>query len=226
MRRGFEFGDDTVKFRPTIILGKPGVGKTTVVRSMVEALGLKPEIISVAGHNDSQVFGVSAGWSTAMPSVMTTAVLKQNILNPVLVLDEIDKVQSTQNGDIYAELLLLTEPADAKTYRDKFLSATTDCSKMSWLFTANDLQCIPAPLKNRCVIYEMRAPTEDQLPAIIRSMHSSYAAERSVDPRLVPLRLEDFSLLEQDFLCHGNLRRLREMIRILVHLRQKELPRA
>jgi hypothetical protein len=226
MLRGFEFGDDTVKFRPTIILGEPGIGKTTVVRSLLSVFEMRPEIVSVAGHNDSQVFGVSAGWSSAMPSVMTNAVLKQKILNPVLVLDEIDKVRPSQNGDIYAELLLLTEPSDAKSYRDKFLSAATDCSRMSWLFTANDLTAIPPPLKNRCTIYKMERPTDDQLPAIIRSMHSAYATERTVDPRLIPLHLGDIDLLERDFRDYQDLRRLREMIRILVHLRQKELPHA
>lgn len=226
MHRGFEFGNDTVKFRPTIILGEPGIGKTTVVRSLLGSLEMRPEIVSVAGHTDSQVFGVSAGWSNAMPSVMTNAVLRQKILNPVLVLDEIDKVRPSQNGDIYAELLLLTEPSDAKSYRDKFLSAATDCSRMSWLFTANDLTSIPPPLKNRCTIYKMERPTDDQLPAIIRSMHSSYAIERAVDPRLIPLYLGDIELLERDFRDYQDLRRLREMIRILVHLRQKELPHA
>ncbi|UWQ92571.1 AAA family ATPase [Rhodobacteraceae bacterium M382] len=149
MLRGFEFGNDTIKFRPTIILGEPGIGKTTVVRSLLGSLEMRPEIVSVAGHTDSQVFGVSAGWSSAMPSVMTNAVLRQKILNPVLVLDEIDKVRPSHNGDIYAELLLLTEPSDAKAYRDKFLSAATDCSRMSWLFTANDLTSIPPPLKKQ-----------------------------------------------------------------------------
>lgn len=72
----------------------------------------------------------------------------------------------------------------------------------------------------------MERPTDDQLPPIIRSMHSSYAIERAVDPRLIPLCLGDIELLERDFRDYRDLRRLREMIRILVHLRQKELPHA
>ncbi|SLN72119.1 Lon protease [Roseovarius albus] len=226
MRRGFSLADDTIRIRPTIILGTPGVGKTTMVRAMLEGLGVVPEIVSVAGHNDSQIFGVSAGWSSDMPSVMTTAILKQGVLNPVLVVDEIDKVRPSHNGDIYAELLLLTEPTDAKTYRDKFLSTTTDCSAISWVFTANSLERIPEALRSRCVIYKMDAPNQSQLPAILRSMHAAYAVERGVDPRMIPLTLEDREVVIDDFTQHTSLRRSKELIRILVDFRQGELGRA
>ncbi len=161
-----------------------------------------------------------------MPSVMTTAILKQGVLNPVLVVDEIDKVRPSHNGDIYAELLLLTEPTDAKTYRDKFLSTTTDCSAISWVFTANSLERIPEALRSRCVIYKMDAPNESQLPAILRSMHAAYAKERGVDPRMIPLTLEDREVVIDDFTQHTSLRRSKELIRILVDFRQGELGRA
>jgi len=223
MRRGFSLGDDTIRIRPTIILGEPGVGKTTMVRAMLEGLGFVPEIVSVAGHNDSQIFGVSAGWSSALPSVMTTAVLKQGVLNPILVIDEIDKVRPSQNGDIYSELLLLTEPTDAKTYRDKFLSTTTDCSAISWVFTANYIERIPEPLRSRCVVYKMDTPTNSQLPAILNSMHAAYAKERGVDQRMIPLTMEDHEMLISDFSQHASLRRSKELIRILVDHRQSEL---
>jgi len=223
MRRGFSLGDDTIGIRPTIILGEPGVGKTSVVRAMLEELGVAPEIVSVAGRNDSQIFGVSAGWSGALPSVMTTAVMKQGTLNPILVLDEIDKVRPSHNGDIYSELLILTETADAKSYRDKFLSTTTDCSKLSWIFTANSLEKIPEPLRNRCVIYKMDTPTISQLPAILRSMHAAYAKERDVDRRMIPLTMEDHEILISDYSRHTSLRRSKELIRILVDLRQSEM---
>ena len=226
MRRGFALGDDTIRIRPTIILGEPGVGKTTMVRAMLEGLGVAPEIVSVAGHNDSQIFGVSAGWSSALPSVMTTAVLKQGVLNPILVVDEIDKVRPSQNGDIYSELLLLTEPTDARTYRDKFLSTTTDCSTISWVFTANYIERIPEPLRSRCVVYKMKTPTHSQLPAILRSMHAAYAEERGVDQRMIPLTMEDHEMLVHDFSQHSSLRRTRELIRILVDYRQSELGHA
>ncbi|MEO9572967.1 MAG: AAA family ATPase [Tateyamaria sp.] len=226
VRHSMSFGDDTLKFRPTIIVGKPGIGKTTVVRALCGALGVEPYIVSVAGHSDANIFGVSAGWSTAMPSIMTIAVLRQKVTNPVLVLDEIDKVRPSHNGDIFASLLSLTEPVDARTYRDKFLTVNTDCSKMSWVFTANDLSKIPEPLKDRCVVYKMHAPSQDQLPQIIRSMRDDYARERKVDPRFMPLFPDDYQVIAHDFQKRSSLRRSREMMRLLVNMRQSNLPRA
>ena len=226
VRHSRSFGDDTLKFRPTIIVGKPGIGKTTVVRALCGALGVEPHIVSVAGHSDANIFGVSAGWSTAMPSIMTTAVLRQKAINPVLVLDEIDKVRPSHNGDIFASLLSLTEPVDARTYRDKFLTVNTDCSRMSWVFTANDLNKIPEPLKDRCVIYKMHPPSQDQLPHIIRSMRDDYASERQVDPRFMPLFEDDYEVIARDFKKRSSLRRSREMMRILVNMRQGHLPKA
>ncbi len=226
VRHSMSFGDNTLKFRATIIVGKPGIGKTTVVRALCGALGVEPYIVSVAGHSDANIFGVSAGWSTAMPSIMTTAALRQKVINPVLVLDEIDKVRPNHNGDIFASLLSLTEPVDARTYRDKFLTVNTDCSKMSWVFTANDLGKIPEPLRDRCVIYKMHPPSQDQLPHIIRSMRDDYARERHVDPRFMPLFEDDYEVIARDFQKRSSLRRSREMMRILVNMRQGHLSKA
>lgn len=226
VRHSWSFGSDALKFRPTIIVGKPGVGKTTLVRALCNALGCDPHIVSVAGHSDANIFGVSAGWSTAMPSIMTNAVLRQNAINPVLVLDEIDKIRPSQNGDIFASLLSLTEPVDASTYRDKFLTVNTDCSKMSWIFTANDLSRIPAPLRDRCTVYEMHRPSREQLPTIIRSMRDDYAVERDVDPRFMPLLDDEYALIARDFERHQSLRRSRQMMRVLVDMKQSQLPKA
>ncbi|MBJ6373653.1 AAA family ATPase [Sedimentitalea arenosa] len=225
VRHSWSFGNDALKFRPTIIAGKPGVGKTTLVRALCRTLGCEPHIVSVAGHSDANIFGVSAGWSTALPSIMTKAVLRQKAINPVLVLDEIDKVQSSHNGDIFASLLSLTEQVDARTYRDKFLAVNTDCSMMSWIFTANDLSRIPAPLRDRCTTYEMLRPSHDQLPTIIRSMRDEYALERNVDPRFMPLFENDYDLIARDFAKRQSLRRSREMLRVLLNMKQDQLPK-
>ena len=97
---------------------------------------------------------------------------------------------------------------------------------MSWVFTANDLSKIPEPLKDRCVIYRMQPPSPDQLPQIIRSMRDDYARERQVDPRFMSLFQDVYDVTARDFQKRSSLRRSREMMRILVNIRQLHLPKA
>ena len=85
---------------------------------------------------------------------------------------------------------------------------------------------IPEPLKDRCVICKMHPPTPEQLPQIIRSMRDDYARERHVDPRFMPLLLEDYDVIARDFQKRSSLRRSREMMRVLVNMRQSHLPKA
>ena len=105
-------------------------------------------------------------------------------------------------------------------------TALTTCSKGGTIFTANDLSKIPEPLKDRCVIYKMHPPSQEQLPKIIRSMRDDYASERKVDPRFMPLFEDDYEVVVRDFQKRSSLRRSREMIRILVNMRQSHLPKA
>ncbi|WP_120635269.1 AAA family ATPase [Ruegeria sp. EL01] len=168
IERTWDMGSNIIHIQPTLLVGEAGLGKTALTRAACKALGLHAQIANVGGKSENHLFGLSAGWHSAHAGIVTEAVATARVLNPVIVLDEIDKTHAGRNGDITGELLGMLEPIEARRYREKYLAADVDASHVSWILTANDLGCIPAPLRSRCTIYEVPEPTPEQLPAIMQ----------------------------------------------------------
>lgn len=226
LERGFMSGRSELKLRPTILVGGPGTGKTAILRDFATALDLPVTRISVAGNADSNVFGVSAGWSTALPSVMTSAVASSLQLNPVIILDELDKAQTTHNGSVQESLLPLLEPTEAVHYHERFLMSAVDASDINWLFTANDLDRITAPLLSRCDVYEMPTPAREHVRPIVRSIVAEHARSLGLHPGFVRLSAGDLEYLETSYDRHRSVRVLAELVRRLLDDQEWNLPQA
>ncbi len=217
----WSIGSDVLHIQPTLLVGEPGVGKSAFAKTACKALDLYVQSANVGGKSENHLFGLSVGWSSAHAGIVTEAVATARILNPVIILDEIDKTHSGRNGDITGELLALLEPSEARRYREKYLATDVDASHVSWVLTANDLSGVPTPLLSRCTIYEIPPPTPEQLPAIIQSLVSEFAAEFGLRPEFFRLDLGDIEALVGTYEQHRSVRVLRRLVRGLLHQKTK-----
>lgn len=211
-----------IHWTPTVILGGPGSGKSSLLRDLLDGLGLGYTEASVAGATDSHILGVSRGWSTGMPSMIVEAMRRHSRANVVMVLNEIDKItQDNKNGDLMSALLPVLEPRESKRWQEPYLCTEMDISRVSWLCTANDLKGIPAPLRSRVRVLRMPEPEVEHLRAYASVIIEEMANELGVHPMMMggPLDGIETKALERTFGQHRDLRILRRQIESVINLR-------
>ncbi|WP_064614444.1 endopeptidase La [Streptobacillus moniliformis] len=198
------------------LIGPPGVGKTSLGESIAHAMNRKFERISLGGvHDESEIRGHRRTYIGAMPGRIIEALKRAKVNNPVILLDEIDKLDSNFKGDPASALLEVLDPAQNKTFKDNYVDFEYDLSDAFFICTANDYSGIPRPLLDRMEVINVDSYTIQEKLVIARNYLVKQAKNET---SIKDIKFSDSVLLEiiNKYTMEAGVRNLkREIVKIL-----------
>ncbi|MEE3132101.1 MAG: endopeptidase La [Pseudomonadota bacterium] len=205
-------------------VGPPGVGKTSLGQSIARAMGRKFERMSLGGlHDEAELRGHRRTYIGAMPGRILQAVRRCGVRNPVLMLDELDKMGRDYRGDPGAALMEILDPAQNKEFRDNYLNLPFDLSKVFFITTANTLEGIPRALIDRMEVLELTGYSELEKVEIARRFLIPRQQENAgLKPEQLELTDEGLRLAIQRYTREAGVRELERTISRLARKRAKD----
>jgi ATP-dependent Lon protease len=215
-------GRTTVRLRPLLVVGDPGGGKSRFARRLGELLGISVFRTDASRSDGAAFAGTDRRWYSAEPCHPFLAIAQGKIANPLVLIDEIEKAGTRSDyGRLWDCLLGFLEPETSVRYPDPALQTNLDLSQVSYVATANSLDPLPSPIRDRFRVVTFPKPTADDLDALLPAVVADLAGERGLNERWVPpLDGVEHAAVAQHW-RGGSVRRLRRIVETV--LRQRDL---
>ena len=203
-----------VKGQVICLVGPPGTGKTSIVRSLAKAMNRRYVRVALGGvHDEAEIRGHRKTYIGAMPGRIIDAVEKAGTANPLILLDEIDKLGMDYKGDPSAALLEVLDGEQNNSFTDHYIDIPFDLSKALFITTANDLSTVPEPLLDRMEVIELRSYTrEEKFNIAKRHLVKKQLAANGLTSKMVTIKDDALYLLIDGYTREAGVRKLERII--------------
>lgn len=207
------------------LVGPPGVGKTSIVKSLAKAMGKKYVKISLGGVNDeAEIRGHRKTYVGAMPGNIMNAIKRANVRNPLILLDEIDKMSKDYHGDPGAALLEVLDTEQNQEFNDHFVDLDFDLSEVFFVSTANDISRIPSPLLDRMEIIDLYSYTHQEKFYIAkRFLISKQMKKNGLTRKLFSINDDSIHVLIENYTREAGVRELERKLASIMRKSAKRI---